>query len=201
MYHKKSSILGVKRFFIFFYVLLSACKPEHATMSDTESKPNSDITIQNQGELHNCPKMWTDELNNRENCRTNELAGMKFNTCYKDNQRDGLECIYSENGVLYNEVTWKNDNMNGQDIEYYENGNVKKIRTMVENEMHGVAKGFYPNGNLMFDGYYNGFCDVKYGTCYTESGIAVPLSPNDLTNCYNKCEDIIYRELGTKLKQ
>ena len=95
---------------------------------------------------------------------------------------------------------WKNEKKNGLDIEYYENGAPERLRTMADDTMHGVAKGFYPNGNLMFDGFYNGFCDVKYGTCYTESGIAVPLSQPDLTNCYNKCEDIINRELGLNIK-
>lgn len=186
-YDETVRILYVKTFILTF-LILGGCNYFITPNHDVESL-----------DFSSCPKKWTDKLNNRPNCKTSEFWEMKSSTCYKNGKRDGLQCSYTETGDLYSETNWKNGEKDGTAIDYYENGNIKRIRTLKNHEMQGGAKAFYPSGNLMFDGYYNGFCDVKYGTCYTESGIAVPLSDNDLTNCYNKCADIIERELGTSI--
>ncbi len=52
----------------------------------------------------------------------------------------------------------------------------------------------------MFNGYRDGFCNLKYGTCYTENGTAVPLKKEDLSKaCYNMlCLDAIEQQYTSK---
>ncbi len=153
----------------------------------------NDLIISQKNIVSHCPKKWTESLSNTKNCSTKEFYGIRINTCWKGDKRYGPECSYHENGLLFNETNWLNDKQDGFDIDYFDNGNIKRVRIFVNNEMRGRTKGFYENGNIMFDGYYNKFCDVKYGTCYTEDGIAVPLEKEDLNKCFRRCEDIINR--------
>jgi hypothetical protein len=126
-------------------------------------------------------------------CENKTFSGITVETCYKNNLKNGTEKTYGEKGQLINKSEWKNCKQDGQEIEYFDNGNISRIRTFVNGEIRGEDKQFYKNGNLMFEGYRIDNCALKYGTCYTDGGTAVPLEKQDLDKgCYNHlCLDAI----------
>ena len=119
-------------------------------------------------------------------CETKTIAGAFVETCYKNGLKNGTEKIYGDKRQLINKSEWKNSKQDGADIEYFYNGKIRRIRNFSNDKINGEYKEFYENGNLMFDGYRNDICELKYGTCYTNDGTAVPLSKEDLNKaCHN----------------
>ena len=152
------------------------------------------FSLISKAETH-CPPAWTDELEENSNCPKLEYIPLKYNRCWEYGKKDGLECIYQENGKLLVEQNWKNGHVHGLKIEYFENGNIEFIKTYDNDNLSGLFKQYYESGNLFFEGYREGDCTLKYGTCYTKDGIAVPLKGDDLRRaCYNMlCLDAIKR--------
>lgn len=143
-----------------------------------------------------CPKDVKNLPKDGDNCYTDEFYGMKFYTCWKngekDGKRDGIECSYQENGMLFTEEHWKNGELDGVRRKYFDNGLLWREDNYVNGRSIGDVIAFYETGELQFRGYYEDY-SMKSGTCYTKDGIAIPITKKQLT--YNNCK-YVFRDNG-----
>lgn len=80
-----------------------------------------------------------------------------YQVTFLNGQKDGIEKIYNNDGLLIKIITYKNGNKNGKEIEYYKSGN-KSIQNFYKNDVL-IKRMFYnPSGEL--DGYTEIFYDT-----------------------------------------
>ena len=124
----------------------------------------------------------------------NEFENLSGELQFADNELNGLQKYFNNEGKVYEEKSYANGKLNGKRTVYYSNGNISLEENYKEDKLEGKSTSYHVAGGINCDGSFtNGEINGSL-TCYYPTGT----KKNESTYVNGKLEGVYntYNKMG-----